>query len=64
MSIEKTVELPVRILKKFLEAEEELEQWLMAHDRDFIETMRKARQDHLNGKAIPWEKAKKQLDIE
>ena len=42
MKKEQTVELPVSILEKFLALEEELEDWLMAHDEEFLKRMKKA----------------------
>lgn len=64
MAKEKLVEMPVRVLKKFLEAESELEDWLLSRDKKFIKKMERIRKDDKEGKFISWEEAKKLLDLE
>ena len=51
-----TMEVPVSLLRKIAEAarafeelEDELEDYLLAGDRDFVARMRRARTDHLSG---------------
>jgi len=39
----------------------DLEDWLMAHNPDFLKKMRKARQEDLSGKGTGWKSLKKQL---
>ena len=64
MAKEKVIEMPVRILKKFLEAENDLEDWLLSRDENFIKKMEKVRKDDKAGRFVSWEKAKKILDLE
>ena len=45
------------------ETKDDLEDWLLAHDHDFIKKMRKARQDDLNGKGKSWKELKEELCI-
>ncbi len=58
-----TVEVPVRVLEKFIEAQESLEDWLLAGDEKFLKKMKKAREEDLSGKAVSWEQAKKKLGV-
>lgn len=59
---EEMIRIPRSVFEKYIEFEEALEDWLMSQDRDFIERMTQARREHLEGKCIPWEEAKKQID--
>lgn len=56
------VTIPVTVFET-AESKEELEDWLLANDREFIEKMRKVRKDDLAGKFISWEEVKKKLNI-
>ena len=56
------VTIPVTVFET-AESKEELEDWLLANDREFIEKMRRVRKDDLAGKFISWEEAKKKLNI-
>jgi hypothetical protein len=48
-----TVEIPLSVLAS-VETLEELEDWLMTHQRTIMEELRKARQDDVAGKFRPW----------
>ena len=56
-----TVEVPVKVLEKYLAAQESLEDWLMANDDEFIKKMKRAREEDLSGKVVSWAQAKKNL---
>lgn len=58
-----TVEIPVKVLEKFLDAQESLEDWLLVNDEEFLKKMKKARSEDLSGEVISWEKAKKKLGV-
>ena len=45
------------------DSKEDLEDWLLSQDTDFIKRMRKARQDDLKGLGKDWNQLKKQLCI-
>ena len=45
------------------ETKEDLEDWLLSKNPEFIKRMRQARQDDLAGNGVNWEKLKKQLCI-
>jgi len=59
---EKKIEIPYSIFES-AQTKEELEDWLMAQDPDFIKRMRKAKKDSLEGKGKDWETIKKELCI-
>lgn len=66
----KTIEVPASLIKKiskathaFHELEDELEDFLLLSDSEFIEKMRRSRRDHLSGKTRPLENLKKELCI-
>lgn len=59
---EEMIQIPRSVFEKYIEFEEALEDWLISQDKDFIERMTQARQEHLKGKCIPWEEAKKQTN--
>jgi hypothetical protein len=61
MSVQNTVRMPAYLVRKFVEIEHELEDWLLSQDKKFINKMTKARKDDLHGKFISWEKAKKEI---
>ena len=42
---------------------DDLEDWLLAHDQDFIKKVRKAREYDLNGEGKDWDEVKKELCI-
>ncbi len=65
-----TVSIPVSLLKKislaantFHELEDELEDFLLSNDPDFIAKMRQSRQEHLTGNTSPLEDLKRELCI-
>jgi len=45
------------------DSKEDLEDWLLSQDADFIKRMRKARRDDLKGLGTDWNQLKKQLCI-
>ena len=57
-----TITIPLGVFET-AESKEEIEDWLLAHDHEFIERMRKARKNDLEEKGIPWEQVKKRLNI-
>ena len=66
-----TMEVPVSLLKKLAEAaqafeqlEDELEDYLLATDGDFVDRMRQARADHLSGNVRPLSELKAEHCIE
>ena len=60
---EKEVKVPLRILNKFIEAEDELFDWLVSKDEKLLKRLTRARRRDLGGEFIEWEKVKKELDI-
>lgn len=67
----KTIEVPATLIKKmskathaFQELEDELEDFLLLSDPEFLAKMRRSRADHVSGKTRPLEKLKKELCIE
>lgn len=42
---------------------DDLEDWLLGHDPDFVRRMREARKDDLQGKGKDWDALKKELCI-
>lgn len=67
----KTVAVPESLLKTlsratqaFHELEDELEDFLLTNDPEFLAKMRSARASHLSGKTRPLNDAKKELCIE
>ena len=66
----KTMEVPVALIKKisratraFQDMEDELEDFFLANNKDFILKMRRARAAHLAGKTKPLAELKKELCI-
>ena len=59
---EEMIQIPRSVFEKYIDFEEAMEDWLMSQDKDFIEKMTQARREHLEGKCIPWEEAKKQMN--
>lgn len=57
---EKTIEIPYTVFET-AQTKEELEDWLMAQDADFIKRMRKARKDSVEGKGKDWLALQKEL---
>jgi hypothetical protein len=45
------------------DTKEDLEDWLLSKDPDFIKRMRKTREDDIQGKGKEWELLKKELCI-
>jgi hypothetical protein len=59
---EKKIEIPLSVFDT-AQTKEELEDWLLAHDPDFIKRMRKAQKEFAEGKGKDWETIKKELCI-
>lgn len=66
----KTIEIPVSLIKKlskaahaFHELEDELEDFLLLSDPEFLAKMHRSRKYHLAGKTRPFSKLKKELCI-
>jgi hypothetical protein len=59
---ENTITIPIEVFET-AESKEEIEDWLLAHDPEFIERMRKARASDLAGKGKTLEEIKKKLCI-
>jgi len=59
---EKKIEIPYSIFET-AQTKEELEDWLLAHDTEFVRRMRKARTDDLQGRGKDWAALKKELCI-
>ena len=57
-----TITIPVEVFET-AESKEEIEDWLLAHDPEFIKRMRKAKADMDAGKGITLEEVKKKLCI-
>jgi hypothetical protein len=57
---EKVVIIPIEIFET-AESKEDLEDWLLTQNPDFIRRMRKARKDDLNSSGKNWEVLKKEL---
>jgi len=45
------------------DTKEDLEDWLLAQNTEFVKRMRKARQDDIQGKGKEWKSLKKELCI-
>jgi hypothetical protein len=67
----KTIEVPVTLIKKlskatraFQEIEDELEDFLLLSDPEFLAKMHRSRANHLAGKTRPIDDLKKELCIE
>ena len=58
----KTVTFPLAIFET-ADTKEDLEDWLISRNPDFIKRMRKARKDDVQGKGRDWESVKKELCI-
>jgi hypothetical protein len=69
--MERTVEIPVSLLEKmwqaaqsFVEFSDELEDFLLSQDPDFVAQMRRAREQHLRGETRSLADLKSELCIE
>lgn len=62
-SKKKVVSFPLSVFDT-ADAKDDLEDWLSAHDPDFIKRMRKAGKDDLGRKGKNWETIKKELCIQ
>ncbi len=60
---EEYIKIPVTIFET-ADTKEDLEDWLFSQKPEFIEKMRKARQQDLKGIGKDWEQIKKELCIE
>ncbi|MBI4824138.1 MAG: hypothetical protein HY805_07930 [Nitrospirae bacterium] len=67
----KTIEMPISLIgkiskatKAFEELEDEIEDFLLVKDPEFLKKMHRARKDHLSGKTKPLKSLKKELCIE
>jgi hypothetical protein len=57
-----TVSFPLSVFET-ADTKEDLEDWLLSQDFEFIKKMRKARQEDLLGKGKSWESLKRELCI-
>jgi len=69
--MQKTIEMPTSLIGKISKAakafealEDELEDFLLSKDHEFLEKMRKAKKAHRAGKTKPLKDIKKELCIE
>jgi hypothetical protein len=60
---EAKIRIPIRILKRFIDAEEELFEWLLREDKDLIKRLERTRKRDLRGEFIQWKTVKKKLHI-
>ena len=58
-----SVTFPITVFET-ADTKEDLEDWLLSQNPQFIRKMRKARQEDLLGKGKSWESLKKELCIE
>ena len=58
-----SITFPITVFET-ADTKEDLEDWLLSQNSQFIKKMRKARQEDLLGKGKNWESLKKQLCIE
>jgi hypothetical protein len=58
-----SVTFPITVFET-ADTKEDLEDWLLSQNPQFIKKMRKARQEDLLGKGKNWESLKKELCIE
>ncbi len=58
-----SITFPITVFET-ADTKEDLENWLLSQNPQFIKKMRKARQDDLCGKGKNWESLKKELCIE
>lgn len=56
------VTFPITVFET-ADTKEDLEDWLLSQDSEFIKKMRKARQDDIEGKGKGWEALKNELCI-
>ena len=56
------LEIPLTVFET-AETKEDLEDWLLSQNPEFIKQMRKARKDDISGKGIDWKVLKKELCI-
>lgn len=57
-----TVTFPISVFET-ADTKEDLEDWLLSQDSEFIRRMRKARREDIQGKGKDWESLKKELCI-
>jgi len=58
-----SITFPITVFET-ADTKEDLEDWLLSQNPQFIKKMRKARQEDLLGKGKSWESLKKELCIE
>jgi hypothetical protein len=58
-----TVTFPLSVFET-ADTIDDLEDWLLSHDANFVRKMRKSRQDDLAGKGTDWKTLKKRLCFE
>jgi len=58
-----SITFPITVFET-ADTKEDLEDWLLSQNSQFIKKMRKARQEDLLGKGKSWESLKKELCIE
>ena len=69
--MQKTVNVPISLIEKISEAakvfedlEDEIEDFLLSRDPNFLKKMRRARKDHLGGKTRTLKTLKEEICIE
>ncbi len=60
---EKYIQIPVSIFET-ADTKEDLEDWLLSQNPEFIKRMRKSREEDLKGIGKDWQELKRQLCIE
>lgn len=58
----KTISFPLSVFET-ADTKEDLEDWLLSRNPQFIERMRKARKEDIDGKGKDWDEFKKELCI-
>ena len=56
------IKIPIRVFET-AESKEDIEDWLLSRDKDFIQRMRKTRKEDLAGKWITLKELQKELGI-
>ncbi len=58
----RTLSIPIEVFET-AETKEEIEDWLLSQDQNFIKEMRKAKADMDGGRYIPWHQIKRKLNV-
>jgi len=62
MAVKRSIKIPIRVFET-AESKEDIEDWLLSQDKNFIQQMRKARKEDLSGQWITLKKLKRELSI-